>query len=79
MQDVRDIVAIIPEFTLSEQFLLRDRLEQSINNLIELSSAQTDREQIEEMERRLEGYLAGTIPAQPADIAMAQIRSELGL
>ncbi len=79
MQDVRDIVAIIPEFTLSEQFLLRDRLENSINDLIELSSAQTDREQVEEMERRLEGYLAGTIPAQAADVAMAQIRKELGL
>ncbi len=79
MQDVRDIVAIIPELTLSEQFLLRDRLENSINDLIELSSAQTDREQVEEMERRLEGYLAGTIPSQPADVAMAQIRNELGL
>ncbi len=79
MQEARDFVANIQELTFSEQVQLRDQLEQSINNLIELSSAQSDREQIEEMERRLEGYLAGTIPAQAADVAMAQIRSELGL
>ena len=43
------------------------------------SDADAEREQIEEMERRLAGYLDGTIPSQPADVSIAQIRRELGL
>jgi hypothetical protein len=31
------------------------------------------------MQQRLAGFLAGSIPSQPADAALAEIRAELGL
>lgn len=79
MQEFTEIEAKIPLLSLAEQISLRDQLDEQIENMVELSALHTERLQIEEMKQRLAGFLAGTIPAQPAEAALAELRSELGL
>lgn len=79
MTEFKDIESVIPSLTLTEKLALKLQLDDLIHGSITLSSAESDREQIEEMERRVEGYLNGDLVAQSAEIALAEIRRDLDL
>lgn len=79
MQEFIEIEEKIPLLSLGEQIALRDQLDERIEDMVALSAAHEERLQIEEMQKRLAGFLAGTIPSQPVEQALADIRAELGL
>ena len=73
MQEQTDSKTNISALSLSEQIALRNRLDESIDDIIELTAAHAEKQQIEEMERRLADFKAGKTPTTP----WAEFRKEL--
>lgn len=73
MQEFSEIEAKITLLSLSEQIALRDKLDERIESMVELSADHAERLQIEVMQRRLADFKSGKLPSK----SWTEVRKEL--
>jgi putative addiction module component (TIGR02574 family) len=65
MRNMQEFEAMIPSLTIGDRILLREKLDDSIENMLVDSHEVSERAEHELMEQRLNDFLAGRIPSKP--------------
>jgi putative addiction module component (TIGR02574 family) len=75
---INEFIAMIPSMPLNEQVLLRDQLDERIEESISMSQAALEQADIVLMEKRLGDYESGNVKGSPWEVVEARIRQSLG-
>ncbi len=78
MTTINEFIAMIPTMPLNEQVLLRDQLDEWIDESISISQAALEQADIVLMEKRLGDYESGHVKGSPWEVVEARIRQTLG-
>ncbi len=79
MQSIQDMEAVIPQLPIADQIELRDRLDESIDDLHTLNQTAMVQADIALMEQRLDDYEAGQSPGEPWEVVVGRIKESLRL